>query len=131
MNEPSREAIDDQLNDYRFELDRGWDGPGDYGFALAGPEFREGFGEVSVDASATLTLDGVPIESAEPTNAFPKEVINGLFEVLVPRDSAMQEFVEEHGEDALSGIFARHVDRLRESLTRAIHAGIAQASATA
>lgn len=58
-------------------------------------------------------------------------MINGLFEVLVRHDSAMQEFVEEHGEDALSGIFARHVDRLRDSLTRAIHTGIAKASATA
>lgn len=131
MNVPFESALDIKLGAYAFELDHAWDGPGDYGFALMGPGFREGFGEVSVDAAATLTLDGVPIESAEPTNAFPEEVIDGLFEVLVPRDPTMQEFVEAHGEEAIRGIFARHVDRLRESLTLAIHSGIAQALATA
>lgn len=125
MNEQIADAIHGQLNDYRFELNDPWDGPGDYGFALAGPEFREAFGEVSVDESATLTLDGVPIESEEPANAFPEEVVVGLFEVLVAQDAELQAYMEEHGEDQLRSIFSRHVDRLRESLIVSVHTALA------
>jgi|CXWL01.1.fsa_nt_gi hypothetical protein len=131
MNEQSADAVHGQLNDYRFELNDPWDGPGDYGFALTGPGFREGFGEVSVDETATLKLDGVPIESDEPANAFPEEVVVGLFEVLVAHDTELQEYMEEHGEDRLRSIFARHVDRLRESLIVAVHTAMSGTSASA
>ncbi len=125
MNEQIADAIYGQLNGYRFELNDPWDGPGDYGFALTGPGFREGFGEVSVDESVTLTLGGVPIESEEPANAFPEEVVVGLFEVLVAQDAELQAYMEEHGEDHLRSIFSRHVDRLRESLIVSVHTALA------
>lgn len=131
MNEQSADAIHGRLNDYRFELDHPWDGPGDYGFALAGPGFREGFGEVYVDEAATLKLDGMPIESEEPANAFREEVVVGLFEVLVAHDAELQEYMEEHGEEQLRSIFSRHVDRLRESLIIAVHTAMQGTSAMA
>lgn len=130
MNEQA-DATDAKLDAYTFELNDEWDGPGDYGFALAGPDLREGFGEVSVDEAITVTLAGVPIDSAEPGNAFPEEVIVGLFEVLVPNEPAMQEFVEQQGIDAIRTIFSRHVDRLRESLIVAVHAAVAGACGSA
>lgn len=124
MNEQTADTIHGRLNDYRFELNDPWDGPGDYGFALVGPGFREGFGEVSVDDAATVKLDDVPIESAEPVNAFPEEVVVGLFEVLVAHDAELQEYMDEHGEDELRFIFSRHIDRLRESLIVSVHAAL-------